>query len=182
MKNKSLIATAVVFFFVGLASALTVRLVPMNHDHGSHAPDLPEEEISILHQPMTDLQGNVTAIADLFGAGGAGETILVNFWASWCAPCVHEMPLLQKAAAQHKVKTIGVSYEEIATVEKFLARHPVDYPLYKSSYDIFYFFQQHGNRTAVLPYTMLINAEGEVIRKKIGDFKTVEEITEFALQ
>ena len=51
MKNKSLIATAVVFFFVGLASALTVRLVPMNHDHGSHAPDLPEEEISILHQP-----------------------------------------------------------------------------------------------------------------------------------
>ena len=106
----------------------------------------------------------------------------MNFWASWCAPCVHEMPLLQKAAAQHKVKTIGVSYEEIATVEKFLARHPVDYPLYKSSYDIFYFFQQHGNRTAVLPYTMLINAEGEVIRKKIGDFKTVEEITEFALQ
>lgn len=179
MKKKSIRITALIFFFIGFAAAMAERLLPLygNHsNHKNHSAAQTEDLLNILHQPLRDMQNTPTSLADIIGEE---DTILVNFWATWCTPCLREMPLLQEAAGRHRVKTIGISYEDIAQMEKFLAAHPVAYPLYKSSYDIFHFFQQQGNLAAVLPYTILINAKGEVIKKKIGDFKTIEEVAAF---
>lgn len=143
--------------------------------HSAAAP--PEVEFNIVQQPLQSLAGEVTSIAAVMAGQ---ETALVNFWATWCAPCRHEMPLLQEAAARHGVKTIGISYEEIDAMNAFLAQQPVSYALYKSSFDIFHFFQQQGNRGGVMPYTVLVDAQGEVLRQKLGDFKSVQEVVEFA--
>ena len=179
MPKKKSLFIAVIFFSAGVLVAVAVRLMPMHRDmnHAAHIPSPPQVEFNILHQPLQSLQGDTTSLAEMINGE---ETVLVNFWATWCAPCLHEMPLLQAAEAQHGIRTIGISYEDTAVIKRFLAQMPVSYALYQSSFDIFYFFQQEGNRGGVMPYTVLINADGEVTRQKLGDFKTVQEIADFA--
>ncbi|MCH9705409.1 MAG: TlpA family protein disulfide reductase [Proteobacteria bacterium] len=174
MNKKVTVFLALLFFCCGIGAAIFLRLVPMSHDHGDHSSEL-ETVFKIAEQPLEKMTGEATSLSAEIGA----QPALINFWATWCAPCLHEIPLLEQAQAQHKVKTIGVTYEDLTAIESFTIQHPVAYPLFKSSFDIFYFFQQQGNRTAVLPYTVLIDANGEIIAEKIGDFKTIEEINKF---
>ena len=109
------------------------------------------------------------------------ERVLVNFWATWCPPCLHEMPLLEKTAAVlPQVKVVGVSFEEKDVVVEFLKKRAVNYDILTSNGDVFDFMRQNGNITGGLPYTILLDNEGNTIRQKIGDFKTAEEIENFA--
>lgn len=176
MKKAVIIISA---FCFGLAAAVTARLLPAWHSpagHGAHS-GIETVDFDLRQQPLHDMSGQKTTLA-----AAQDAPLLVNFWATWCAPCVREMSLLQQAQQAHAIPTIGITYEDIATIKAFARQHPVDYPLYRSGFDIFYFFQQQGNRTAVLPYTVLLDSNGQVLDEKIGDFKTVEEIAEFARQ
>ena len=177
MNKKTAVWVALFFFALGLAAALAVRNMPHHHAHGPAAA--PQEKINLWHQPLRDVQGDATTLA---AAAGGDGVFLVNFWATGCAPCLREMPLLQQAAAVHGVKTAGISYEALDIINAFAADHPVSYSLYKASFDIFYFFQQQGNRTAVLPYTVLIDGGGRVMNEKIGDFRSVAEVVDFVQQ
>lgn len=106
-------------------------------------------------------------------AAYAGRPLLVNFWASWCAPCIEEMPELQRfAAAQGAdgVQVVGIALDDKAAVEDFLRRVPVDYPILLDAAGPRDSSVQLGNPKGVLPYSVLVSADGRLLKQRIGPF------------
>jgi len=107
-------------------------------------------------------------------AAHAGKPILVNLWASWCGPCIEEMPELDRyAAAQgaNGTQVVGIALDDAAAVQAFLKRVPVRYTILLDQAGPRDAGVQLGNPKGVLPYTALISADGRLIKQKIGPFQ-----------
>ncbi|WOV90274.1 MAG: TlpA disulfide reductase family protein [Candidatus Zeuxoniibacter abyssi] len=157
----------------GIATAVWVRQHNHgNHGHGAHkTPDF-----DILQAELSKSDGGSTTLAQF-----ESEKILLNFWATWCAPCRHEMPFFDQAAKKlPAVKVVGITVEDREIVNKFLQEIPLNYDIFTSKFDIFYYFQLNGNKTGILPFTVLIDKEGRLLAKKIGEFPDTESIVAFA--
>ena len=103
----------------------------------------------------------------------AGRPLLVNFWASWCGPCIEEMPELDRyAAAQGAdgVQVVGIALDDRAAVEAFLAQVPVRYPILLDAAGPRDSSVQLGNPRGVLPYTVLLADDGRLLRQRVGPF------------
>ena len=103
-----------------------------------------------------------------------GRLLVVNFWASWCAPCRKEMPLLdrtQERLAAQGVQVIGIAADNAESTQAFLKEYPVRYPILVNDpmlgADVSI---QFGNARSVLPYTVLIGRDGRIVAQRIGDF------------
>jgi len=122
---------------------------------------------------VPDLQGRAVALPGAY----AGRPVLVNLWASWCGPCVKEMPELDRyAAAQggNGVQVVGIALDERASVQAFLARTPVRYPILLDAPGPADAGVRLGNRKGILPYSALLDAQGRLVREKIGPFEPGE--------
>ena len=101
-------------------------------------------------------------------AAQRGKWVIVNYWATWCVPCIKEMPDISRFVAAHKnVVAIGLAYEdsELADIKAFLAKHPVVYPIAQVTLDqpLKDFDEPRG-----LPTTYLISPEGKVAKHIVG--------------
>jgi thiol-disulfide isomerase/thioredoxin len=126
------------------------------------------EVIPSLRLPALD-GGTVNLPAD-----HAGRPILINLWASWCGPCIEEMPELDRfAAAQgaNGTQVVGIALDDEAAVRDFLRRIPVRYPILLDQAGPRDAGVQLGNPKGVLPYTVLVSAEGRLLKQKIGPFR-----------
>lgn len=97
--------------------------------------------------------------------------LLLNFWASWCAPCVQEMPALnqlQQKFGERAPIVVGIAMDEQNRVRGFLAAHPVKYPILLGKLDPPSTSLQLGNRREILPYSVLIDADGRILATKSG--------------
>ncbi|KGM56470.1 hypothetical protein N799_04395 [Lysobacter arseniciresistens ZS79] len=122
--------------------------------------------------PLTlpDLQGEPATLP----ADYAGRPLLVNFWASWCGPCIEEMPELDRFAATqgaNGVQVVGIALDEPDAVRAFLQHTPVDYPILLDVAGPADTGVQLGNARGVLPYTVLVDAQGRLVKQKIGPFE-----------
>jgi len=107
-------------------------------------------------------------------AARAGKPILVNLWASWCGPCIQEMPELDRFAASqgaNGTQVVGIALDDAAAVQAFLKRVPVRYTILLDEAGPRDAGVQLGNPKGVLPYTALISADGRLIKQKIGPFQ-----------
>ena len=107
----------------------------------------------------------------------AGRPVLVNLWASWCGPCVKEMPELDRFArsqAANGTQVVGIALDDAAAVQAFLQRIPVSYPLLIDTPGPRDAGVRLGNPKGVLPYSVLLDAQGRVLKQKIGPFREGE--------
>lgn len=104
---------------------------------------------------------------------GSGRPTLVNVWASWCGPCIEEMPELERFHAEQAgngVQVVGIALDDRTAVEAFLQRIPVTYPILLDAPGPADAGVRLGNPAGVLPYTALLDADGRLVRQKIGPF------------
>ena len=100
-----------------------------------------------------------------------GQPLLLNFWGSWCPPCVKEMPELDRFARQFGAqgwKVVGLAVDNAVAVREFLARAPVGYAIGLAGFDGLALTRALGNDQAGLPFTVAFNRQGALFRRKAG--------------
>ena len=99
------------------------------------------------------------------------KVLVVNFWASWCPPCVEEMPTLdqlQKDFLQQNVLFVGIGIDSPSNIREFLIKTPVSYPILIGGLEGSNIAKQMGNPSGALPYTVIINTKGKAVYSKLG--------------
>ena len=113
----------------------------------------------------------------------AGKPTLVNLWASWCAPCLKEMPELQAFASEQAangVQVVGIALDDSASVQAMLQRLAITYPNLIDAPGPADAGVRLGNPAGVLPYSVLVSADGRVLKTRIGPFADLAEIRDWA--
>jgi thiol-disulfide isomerase/thioredoxin len=109
--------------------------------------------------------------ASLAMASFRGKPLLVNFWATWCGPCVEEMPMLDVFYRQHAgngVQVVGLAIDQPSAVRKFLERTPVAFPVGLAGLEGTELTRSLGNDVGGLPFSVLFGADGSVRQRRMG--------------
>ena len=115
------------------------------------------------------LQGGAVTLPDAY----AGRPLLINFWASWCGPCIEEMPELERYSAERAsngAQVVGIALDDRGAVAAFLERVPVSYPILLDTAGPADSSVRLGNPKGVLPYSVLLSADGKLLKQRIGPF------------
>lgn len=106
-----------------------------------------------------------------------GKVIILNFWASWCPPCRHEIPLLKQLQQQYGergLQIIGIAIDQPDRVRNFLIRTPVNYPVVAGEDDAMRVAIEYGNFDGVLPYNVIIDRDGMIHTIQLGELDRSE--------
>lgn len=120
-------------------------------------------------QALLTPEGQTTALAQW-----QGQPMVVNFWATWCPPCVEEMPdleALSQAWAPKNVQFVGIGVDTASNIIQFRQRVPVSYPLLVAGNVGAELARTLGNESGGLPYTVIISAEGRIAHQYLGRVK-----------
>ncbi len=111
-------------------------------------------------------EGGVVALSAF-----SGKPLLLNFWATWCPPCVEELPMLNAFYREHAAKgwqVLGLAIDQPSAVRKFLARLPLEFPVGLAGLGGTDLGRSLGNLTGGLPFTVVLGGAGRVLHRKMG--------------
>ena len=103
-----------------------------------------------------------------------GKVLVCNFWATWCAPCREEIPLLVAAREVYQfkgVEIVGIAIDSAAKVVEFTRTFKISYPLLLAEASGLDLMRRLGNRSGGLPYTVFFDRRGEPGERKLGALK-----------
>lgn len=106
-----------------------------------------------------------------------GRPLLINFWATWCPPCVEELPMLDGFSAEQGAKgmqVLGLAIDQPSAVRKFLARAPVRFPNGLAGLQGTELAKQLGNAAGGLPFTVVLDQAGQVAGRKMGKIEPAD--------
>jgi thiol-disulfide isomerase/thioredoxin len=178
-RPKLAIVMAAAVMFLLAAIAITISYVTTPHDKKVAQLDA----AGIADEPAHNREHGVTSgviytasFTDLDGKSQSlgqwqKKLLIINFWATWCAPCMEEMPIfakLQQRFASNGVQFIGIAADSKLNVANFAQKFPVGYPLYPDESGAIDFSKRLGNRLGLLPHTIVVAPGGEVVYTKLG--------------
>jgi len=121
---------------------------------------------------FTDLEGKPHTLADY-----RGKLVLVNFWATWCAPCLTEIPLLieaQKTYGARGLQVLGPAMDRPEAVRAYRDRMQLPYPVFAGDTEAAAAMTALGDTEGGLPFSVLVSPAGEVLGRHVGDFTESE--------
>lgn len=112
-----------------------------------------------------------------------GRPLVINFWATWCSPCVEEMPMIDAFFRQNESKgwqVLGLAIDQPSRVRQFITQFPVAYPIGLAGLTGTELAKQLGNAVGGLPFTVVLDGQGKLIQRKLGKL-TADEIKNWAI-
>jgi thiol-disulfide isomerase/thioredoxin len=116
---------------------------------------------------LPDLSGRQHNISEWHG-----KILLINFWATWCPPCRKEIPdfiALQQQYADKDLQFIGIALEDREPVAEYAAAIKINYPILLGGDDGIALAQQLGNSVGAVPYTLIVDRQGQIILRHPGE-------------
>lgn len=146
-------------------AALALGFVLGGLQHGSNNQDgLPQQPPDFT---LTDINGQSHSLADY-----QDKVLLLNFWATWCTPCLKEIPRLQAAHEQYAsqgLAIVGPALDDSAAVNSFVAAHTMEYPVIVGDQNLFDLMDALGDELGALPFTVVINRAGDIVERHSGE-------------
>ena len=162
--NKALIAfIAVVAFVVGAA----IKLTRVSDDVDTQTLLQAELSVHSIENETGEAQYTPDSIKNLLG----DKLTLVNFWASWCAPCREEMPLFEAMYQRGRAKgfqVVGIAIDSPDNAKPMLDSMGITYPILYAQQTGMTVMQSAGNPQGLLPFTLLLDENGEMIDHVLG--------------
>ncbi len=161
---------AVIIFTIGVAIYLVQNRpqpIPLQSLRLEPADRAPATAADQLEFSLPDLDGVVRNLSDWHG-----KARLVNFWATWCAPCRREIPLLkrtQEAHAQDNLQVIGVAVDFLEPVQLYAEEVQFNYPVLVGQEDAMAAAEASGIEFIGMPFTMVVAPGGELLKTHIGE-------------
>jgi len=128
-----------------------------------------EGGIALRSATLIDLAGQPRKLSEW-----QGRILVCNFWATWCAPCREEIPLLMAARQKYGprgVEIVGIAVDNAAKVRDFSSSFNISYPILLAEADGLDLMRRLGNSAGGLPYTVVADRQGNLVHRKLGAFK-----------
>lgn len=162
--NNRIARSAIVTLAAVLAISAGFWLHPWNRsagpaaDSGSVAP--------LIAASLPDLNGKSQALGQW-----RGRVMVVNFWATWCQPCLEEIPEFVRIQEEHGsrgLQFVGIAIDNVDKVREFAAKYKMNYPVLIGESDAIELATMAGNKLGGLPFTVLIDRNGQLIGTELG--------------
>ncbi len=127
---------------------------------------LSDAERSFWQQQFAKLDGAMLATTSF-----KGKPLVLNFWATWCPPCVEELPLLNAFFSENSTKgwqVLGLAVDQAAPVRRFLTQSPLAFQVALAGFPGIELSKSLGNLSGGLPFTVVFGAAGTVLHRKMG--------------
>ncbi len=163
VSNAAAVAIGLLALLVGLVLA---------HRHYAPSASVPPTANALFAHTFNDADGQPQPISQW-----QGTLLVVNFWATWCAPCIEEMPDLARVQAEYAdrgVIVIGLAIDNAGAVKRFRDELKLQLPLLVAGAEGSELVRQLGNSLGALPYTVLVDQSGRIVRSKLGQLRAAE--------
>ncbi len=156
MKSTLLITLVAI---VALAAGIGVQII-----------NKPKEiqTVSLATISLPNLKGEMQSLSKW-----QGKTLIINFWATWCPPCLKEIPdfmALQDEFKDKNIQFIGIALEDQQTIATYQAEININYPILIAEFTGAQIARSWGNALNIVPFTVVINPQGEIIHRQMGEF------------
>jgi thiol-disulfide isomerase/thioredoxin len=151
---------------VGLIAGLTVRLAGWSEPGPPIASASAAGAAGLMAAQLPDTNGQKQTLERW-----RGRVLVVNFWATWCAPCRQEIPefiKVQEKWGSRGVQVVGIAIDESDKVRPYAAQLRINYPILIAGLDGIELARQAGNRLGGLPFTVILNRKGTLAHSQLG--------------
>lgn len=159
-----------ILFAVIAAGALTAGLY-LGRQGTTSAPE-PAAAAALAGLALPDPQGKEQRLDQW-----RGKVVIVNFWATWCAPCREEMPMfvrLQRDRGAKGLQFVGIAVDQVDKVRQFAEEIGLNYPVLIGGYGAMELSKTLGNSLMALPFTVVVDREGRIAHTQLGPLKEAQ--------